>query len=451
MQSWLPNPYRIVVLGGGLSGLSAAHALLKHSAIPCEVKVIESGPDVGGWLSSTRFEDDSVMESGPRTARSYGNVAEKSLNIISELPGIEDRVIGIPKAGTGKRRYIYAGGEICELPSSLVSMSSARRPFTESLLWSLLKEMRVKKGELHDESIYDFFARRFGVEIAQYMSTSLCRGIFGGDARKLSIRSCFPMLFDHEQRHGSIVKAELKSMLSSKFRASPAKDSDLVQTAKSGNWMAWTLKNGIQTLPEMWADHLSARGVEILTDTECNEINFIGDNKVYVHTSDGVVHECERVISALPTNRLSQLLHSTPHMRLSQHLNTIKYASMAVVTLEYKNITLPVNGFGVLVPASEPCNVLGVTFDSLVIPQHTAADSTVLTVMAGGAWFDDIFGDVDNGVDMAEVEQVAVHGVAELLGVTDEPHRVVSRVHARCIPQYARDRTLKMLSSNHMC
>lgn len=83
MATWLPIPYKVVIIGGGISGLSAAHALVKHSKVPCDVTIVESQSIVGGWLKSTRYEDGSVFEHGPRNARSYGSTAIQALNIVS--------------------------------------------------------------------------------------------------------------------------------------------------------------------------------------------------------------------------------------------------------------------------------------------------------------------------------------------------------------------------------
>ena len=84
MSSWLPIPYRVVILGGGLSGLSAAHTIVKHAKVPCQVTIVESQARIGGWLESTRYDDGSVYEHGPRSARSYGNTAIEALNIVSD-------------------------------------------------------------------------------------------------------------------------------------------------------------------------------------------------------------------------------------------------------------------------------------------------------------------------------------------------------------------------------
>ena len=85
MASWLPNPYKIIILGSGISGLSAAHTILKYAKVPCQITIVEAQNRVGGWLESTRYDDGTVVEHGPRSARSTGSVALDALSIVSSI------------------------------------------------------------------------------------------------------------------------------------------------------------------------------------------------------------------------------------------------------------------------------------------------------------------------------------------------------------------------------
>ena len=428
MNNWLPIPYRVIIIGSGISGLSAAHTVLKYSKIPCHIKIIEAQSRVGGWLESTRFDDGTVMEHGPRTGRSYGAVALQALDILSEFD-IDKHIIGIPKTlPAAKRRFIYANNNICELPSSMMSMFFRQQPFSKSLMSTLIKEPFVKKSLGEDESVYDFFARRFNYEIANYISDPLCKGIFGGDARKLSLQSCLPILFNYEQEYGSVIKG---AFLTKNTKVED--ESNIVKKAKSENWMAWSLTNGMETLPELWSKYLKDLGVDILLNTHCNQLTFKNDNKIQCTTNEGI-YECERVISTVPSYNLSPLIFES-HGKLSELLTSVNYVNMAVINLEYKNIQLPVEGFGVLVPSTEPCNILGITFDSLVIPQHSTNNSTILTVMAGGAWFNDLFGCPDI-IDIDKINELAVKSVQDILRIKETPSRIVCRIQKQCIPQY---------------
>lgn len=429
MATWLPIPYKVVIIGGGISGLSAAHALVKHSKVPCDVTIVESQSIVGGWLKSTRYEDGSVFEHGPRNARSYGSTAIQALNILSDLK-LEDKIIGVPKThDAAKKRYIYAKGKLNELPSSVSSVMFRQEPFSKSLLSSIIREPFVERSSLEDESVYNFFQRRFNKEIADYLATSLCRGIFGGDAEQLSLRSCFKILFDYERQHGSVVKGAFFSKSDQ-----PRVDSNaLISRAKAENWMGWTLQNGMQTLPEIWYDHLKSEGVKFLLNTRCEEIDYATENKIHCVTSQGVI-EADRVISTLPSTQLSRLL-SKCDKTLSTMLDTVEYADMAVVNLEYDSCKLPYQGFGFLVPTCEPCDILGMTFDSLIFPQHTKSNSAIMTTMAGGAWFNEVFGNSESA-DVSKITELAVKSAHDILGIAANPKRTLCKVQRECIPQY---------------
>ena len=89
MANWLPIPYRVVILGGGIAGLSAAHSILKFSNIPCHVTIVEQQNRIGGWVQSRRLEDGTVYEQGPRGVRAYGFQALETLKLVSSGNNIQ--------------------------------------------------------------------------------------------------------------------------------------------------------------------------------------------------------------------------------------------------------------------------------------------------------------------------------------------------------------------------
>jgi len=118
-------------------------------------------------------------------------------------------------------------------------------------------------------------------------------------------------------------------------------------------------------------------------------------------------------------------------------LNSLEYANMAVMTLQYQDSAIPQNGFGYLVPSCEQCDVLGITFDSLIFPQNAPNKSSVVTVMAGGPRFHELFGEEnDNEVVIAKATEIAVRSVRETLKFERDPIRYVTKIQRQCIPQY---------------
>ncbi|MED6295279.1 hypothetical protein CHARACLAT_030012, partial [Characodon lateralis] len=105
---------------------------------------------------------------------------------------------------TSQNRYLYVRGQLHKLPSGIRGMFQTVPPFSRPLVFSLITEILVKKGKEADESIHSFVSRRLGKELADIAIDSLCRGVFAGDSKKLSVRSCFPSLFKAEQQGGSL-------------------------------------------------------------------------------------------------------------------------------------------------------------------------------------------------------------------------------------------------------
>ncbi|XP_066934278.1 LOW QUALITY PROTEIN: protoporphyrinogen oxidase-like [Clytia hemisphaerica] len=426
MSSWLPIPFRVVILGGGLSGLAAAHTVLKHAQVPTQVTVIESQNRFGGWLESTRFNDGTVFEHGPRSGRSYGNVALDALSLLSDI-GIDDKFIGVPKSNdAASRRYIYYNGQILELPRGL-ALAKKWGPLPKSLLGLMIREPFVKKSDLDDMSVHEFFRRRFNCEeIADYLADPLCHGIFGWNSKQLSLRSCFPMLFDYEKNYGSVVKGALLS------KGNKPPISSLSNKAKEQQWMAWSVKGGMQTLPELWSQHLIEKGLQCHLNTECKKlkIEFTTDSrKIHIETNNGTF-EADHVISTLSAPVLldmSKIKHYVTCYKIFGILN------MAVMTLQYSGEKIPHSGFGYLVPSKEKLDILGVTFDSHIFPEHALENSSTVTVMAGGPRFHELFGEK---ADENTATEIAVRSVRDTLNFKSEPIKNVTKMHRNCIPQY---------------
>lgn len=115
--------------------------------------------------------------------------------------------------------------------------------------------------------------------MAEYLADPFCRGTQAGDARKLSLKACFPQVANLVQKHGSILAGMLRE------RAIPISkyDSPLVHQAKEERWRMWTLQNGMEVLVHTLYDQLTKQGVKIKLETECQEISFSTDNKVMVN------------------------------------------------------------------------------------------------------------------------------------------------------------------------
>ncbi|KAL0984974.1 hypothetical protein UPYG_G00151310 [Umbra pygmaea] len=428
--TWCSMQKTVAVLGGGIGGLSACFQLSRSPQIS-KIVLIEGDSRFGGWLSSTRREDGAVFEHGPRGIRPAGAVGRNTLNMVEDL-GLESEVLPVTYDHVAsKNRYLYVGGQLHKLPSSLGGLMRTVPPFSRPLVQSVLKEILIKRGKEEDESVHSFVSRRLGTELADIAIDSLCRGVFAGDSRKLSVRSCLPPLYNAEKARGSIVLGML-------LGSGPEPDmptSALAKRAALENWAQWSLKRGLQNLPEALEERMKNAGhVEMYKDAPVRGLSTNG-NGWEIKLEDGTI-KADHIIAAVPAKALASTLPSGAQP-LSQQLQQISTVTVAVVNLEYEGFVLPQLGFGHLVPTSEDRGLLGVVYDSVPFPQHnrTKGTTTRLTVMMGGAWFQEVFGNPEEVKKQLLLER-ATQAVTSHLGVTTSPVWSMVQIHKDCIPQY---------------
>lgn len=426
----------VAILGGGISGLSAAYYLgkLARSKTISKVILLEASSRLGGCIDTVRLDDGTIFERGPRSIRGQGAQGYNTLQLAEEL-GLSDQVLPINRSHQAtKNRFIYVNRELCRLPSGPSSLLTRQPPFSKSLLRLGWREPFVASHKVDDETIDSFFRRRFGDEIAKYAIDPLCRGIYSGSSQQLSVKACFPQLLKWEQQYHSIVKGAL---LAPKKKAPDAQGSRLVERYKSEHWSMWSLDTGLQKLPETLAVKLRQSDcVDICLDTPCTGLEFSDTTgKVKVKMSDKE-EEVDYVFSALPARHFAALLPFRHH-QLAALLRHNPSVSVGVVNLQYEGNVLSTQGFGHLVPSCEPSKVLGVLYESCIFPVHNRhkGDNTRITCMMGGAWFKEMFGEADD-VDPQEFGEIAVDSIREQLHINKKPFRVIAGVVKNCIPQY---------------
>ncbi|XP_044527899.1 protoporphyrinogen oxidase isoform X2 [Gracilinanus agilis] len=380
----------VVVLGGGISGLAACYHLSRAPRSP-KVVLIEASQRLGGWIRSVRREDGAVFELGPRGIRPAGELGARTLLMVSEL-GLDSAILPVPgNHPAAQNRFLYVGGALHPLPTGLRGLFFPAPPFSKPLFWAGLRELITPRGLEPDETVHSFAERRLGSEVASIAMDSLCRGVFAGDSRVLSVRSCFPSLFKAEQTHRSMLLGLLLGSGQSLLLDSP-----LISQARAERWSQWSLRGGLETLPQALGAHLISQGVTILKGQPVCGLNFhLG--KWQVSLGDSSL-EADHVISAIPATVLSKLLPSEA-APLAQALAPIRAVSVAVVNLQYLGAHLPVQ------------------------------------VMLGGSWLQAL---EDGGQTLPQelFQQQAQEAVATQLGLKKSPSQSLVSLHKSCIPQY---------------
>ena len=495
---------RVAVLGGGVSGLTLSWYLRRAArgvgrlvanrgsgggggddadeASELEVVLIEGGQRLGGWIRSDT-DQGHVFERGPRGFRPNGTGVQV-LRLIEELGMAEEALMPEDDA---KHRFLFVDGELQKMPSSIADMAFRMPSVLRSAIKGVLQEPSKPRGLWADESIHGFISRRFGTHVAEKIVSGMVSGIYAGDTRSLSLRACFPRLWQLEHEHGSIVKGLVfpgKKKVKGGDGHSPSgddiedptkgvvcTDSNFVREYSKASQVSFS--GGMEQLTITLEKHLSEdKCVEILKGDPVSEIitlNNDGDKKIgearegharaIVRTSSGKCIECDEVFSTLPAEGLRAALlpslkqHSSEescdeeHTRMAQKvcdlIEDIQSVDVGVVNLAFDRVPekmAEIRGFGYLVPASEDEHILGVSFDSCIFPSQdtvrvSSKDAFRVCVMIGGVHGADV-----STMSEGELTEEAKNALVRHIGISksDLDSIVASKagVMHKCIPQY---------------
>ncbi len=197
---------RITIAGAGISGLSLAYAIqekLEGAGKSAEIFLLDADDRVGGKIR-THHENGYIMEWGPN---GFLNNKPDTLALTRKL-GIEELLL--PSNDAARKRYIYSGGRLNLLSPAgflLGGLLSWRGKFR------ILKEYWIpRRTDSTDESLADFVRRRLGREALDRLIGPMAMGVYGGDPERMALKSCFPTIYDLEQKYGGLFKGMLGKM-----------------------------------------------------------------------------------------------------------------------------------------------------------------------------------------------------------------------------------------------
>src|SRR5579863_8163866 len=217
----------VVIVGGGIAGLSAAYDLAK-AQVP--YTIIEARPRLGGVIQ-THVRDGCTIEAGPD---SFISQKPEALALIKEL-GMESEVIG--SNDSTRVTYILRHGRLVRLPEGLMMMVPSRVwPMAKSPLLGIATKIRMgmelmrkpSKMAMPDRSVAEFVVDHFGQETLDYLAEPLLAGVYGGDPGLMSVASVLPRFLEMEKKYGSLARAVMKS------RANGVAGGALFRTLKGG-------------------------------------------------------------------------------------------------------------------------------------------------------------------------------------------------------------------------
>jgi len=331
---------KILILGAGISGLSAAWYIQKTRP-EYDYLILEKTKTAGGYMQTT--EGEHLIEFGPRIFKA--SKSKDLLALVEEVGFTSDLIFSVKEA---KKRYLWINGK-------LISIFSLLPAIVKALLFEWTKPVCEE-----EESILEFGTRRLGKGITQKLLDPMMLGIYGGEIEKLSVDACLPILKKWEKKYGSVTAGLFSYFLKKKEK----KDPRLLSFQKGVGSFIHHLEQKLDTPIVYGAEALSIEQTE---------------GRYTVHTQKGAFM-ADKVIVALPAYEAAQLLRPID-IQVADVLGTIPYVSLQVVHVVIEGQVLQYPGFGYLVPSLEGEPLLGVIFDSMIFPQQKGSYDTKLTFM----------------------------------------------------------------------
>jgi oxygen-dependent protoporphyrinogen oxidase len=396
---------KIVIAGGGISGLSLAYFLSKSEGV--DVTVLEAAGRTGGKVWSEHVQGytceygvNGFLDNKPRTLE------------LARMLSLEP----LRSSDAARRRFIYSGGALKKLPESPPA-------FFKSNLMSFRGKLRVAmepfipRGGEGEESLADFARRRLGREALDKLIDPMASGVFAGDPEALSLPSCFPVIHELERNYGSLIRGMIKLMKQRKSKVGVGPGGVLT-----------SFLGGMSTMVDALRDAL---GGAVRLNSRVAGVERHGEGYTF-HLADGTRVEADAAVLAAPAYQTSETLRGL-EPKASTLLNEIPYPALTIVALGFRKekIKAEVDAFGFLVPFKEGRKILGTLYDSSIFPNRAPEGCVLLRSMVGGA----------RASALAEMEDgrlisTVMAELGDIAGIRAEPDFVRIYRHERAIPQY---------------
>ncbi|MFE1252040.1 protoporphyrinogen oxidase [Streptomyces sp. NPDC058735] len=335
---------QVVVIGAGVAGLAAAHRLLRGGA---RVTVLEASDRVGGKLLPGQIAGARVDLGAESMLARRPEAVE-----LAREAGLADR-LQPPATATAS---IWTRGALRPMPKGHVmgvpgTSAALSGVLSDEGLARIDRDAELPRSEIGDDvAVGAYVAERLGREVVDRLVEPLLGGVYAGDAYRISLRSAVPQLFEAARTHASLTEG---------VRAIQAAAAAAQQTGP----VFTGIRGGVGTLPLAVAESVRARGGEILTGTPVTELRRVPEGGWRVASADRE-WRADAVVVAVPAPAAARLLRAESPGAAAE-LDTVEYASMALVTLAYRRaeIALP-EGSGFLVPPVDGRTIKASTFAS---------------------------------------------------------------------------------------
>ena len=423
-------PKRVVIVGGGIAGLSAAFALLEQARSreePLQCTVVEGQDSFGGKIITNR-RDGFVTEGGPD---SFLTTKPSALALCEKL-GLTSQLINTNQENA--QTFTYSKCRLREFPQGLIAMVPTKLgPLFRSgvVSWAGIVRMgadwiipaRLQTKE--EETLAEFFSRRLGSEAFDRLVEPLVAGIYAGDANELSVDATFPQLVELERQHGSLIKGALTMQ-----RARPPHKPDA-----AARTLFTTLQGGLGDLVVSLTDRLAGAGVSLRRGVNVRAIQVLDSHTPYrVELESGERLDAEAVILATPAYVSADLLRSFDH-EAAAILDRIPYASTMTISMVFSEseVKSRLRGYGFVVPRVENRSLIAATWSSMKWAGRAPSGRCLIRCYLGGRRREYLL-----DLEDAELTERARRELESMVGIQSPPLHVEVYRWPRAMPQYTR-------------
>lgn len=413
------------MIGGGISGLAAAHRLVERSSEAnqkTEIILLEASGRIGG-VFGTEQVGEYTIETG---ADSFITNKPGGIELAKRL-GMEERLISPNK--DFQRSLILHKGKTVVTPVGFNLLAPSKVwPMLKTPLLSPLGKARMaaeyfvpRQRAGLDESLASFVRRRFGQELLDRIVQPMVGGIYTSDPESLSLKATLPRFVEMERQHGSLIKGLRKNSKKEKLskQASGARYG-LFATPEAG--MSDLLQTLLAAIENTVDVRFHSKAISLKKDGEGYKIGVEGEEEI----------EASAVILALPTYRSADLLEPLS-AKLSETLKQVDYASSAILVSGHRleDVAHPLNAFGLVIPHIENRKILAVSFLSRKFPNRAPDGKVILRTFIGGAMQPEEIDKPDE-----EVITTALSELKAILGVSGTPEFTKLVRYHRAMPQF---------------
>lgn len=426
----------VIVIGGGIAGLSAAYYLNKkaqETGKEIAITVLESADYWGGKIKTT-IEDGFVVEGGPDAylvTKPWMRTLVHELGMADDLQGTNPDL---------SETFVLHKGKLTSIPEGLtMTIPTKFGPMLTTKLMTWPQKMRMGldfiipvRKDKEDESLAGFISRRLGRAAYESLVGPLLSGIYAGDGDKLSLQSTFPNLREMELEHGGLIKGALALKLK---RARMAKQRSAASNGNGSKPRSRSIfespKSGLVSVVNGMVETLTEAGVEMSLNTQVRSAaQTIEGYKILL--SDGTELICDALVVAVPAFAAGEIFeNSMPD--LASLLKDIQYATTATVSLAFRKSDLPapLNGYGYIIPQHENSKALACTWTSSKWNERSPDDHVLIRVFIGRIQ------DVDKlPEDEFMLVAMALEEIRETMGLTASPMNSWVFRWEKAMPQY---------------